>query len=63
MSKAHSFFLALLVAVVIAALVPVSVALWRLLLTQVSGMGMFAYSTMLACVALPFLYAMFRRMK
>ena len=63
MSKAHSFFLALLVAVVIAVLVPVSVAMWRLLLAQVSGMGMFAYSTMLACVALPFLYAMFRRMK
>lgn len=63
MSRAHSFFLALLLAVLLAVLVPVSIALWRVLLTQISGLGVFAYSTMLACVAMPFLYAMLRRMK
>lgn len=63
MSKAHAFFLTLLVSVLIAIAVPISVALWRLVLTQLSGLGMFAYSTLLACVAAPFLYAMFRRMR
>jgi hypothetical protein len=63
MSKSHAVFLSVLLAVVIAIAVPISVALWRLLLTQVSGIGMFVYSTLLACVAAPFLYAMFRRMK
>ena len=63
MSKAHAFFLALLVAAFMAVSVPLFVALWRLILTQLSGIGVFAYSTLLACVAMPFMYAMFRRMK
>jgi hypothetical protein len=63
MSKAHAFFLTLLASVLISVAVPISVALWRLVLAQVSGLGMFAYSTLLACVAAPFLYAMLRRMK
>jgi hypothetical protein len=62
MSKTHSFFLALLVAVLMAVFVPLLVELWYLLLTHVSSMGVFTYSSLMACVALPFLYVMFRRM-
>ena len=63
MSKTHALFLALLVAALMAVSVPLMVALWKLLLAQIVGMGMFWYSTTLACVAAPFLYAIFRRMK
>lgn len=63
MSKTHAFFLALLCAALFAVAVPVGVVVWRFLMTQVSAVGLFGYSTILGCVAAPFLYVMFRRMK
>lgn len=63
MSRPTSLFLALLLSAFIAVAVPLCIVLWRMLLTQIAGIGVFAYSTILACVAAPFLYIMLRRMR
>ena len=67
MSKAHAFFLALLVSALIAVLVPASILLWGVLLRamarlQASDVGVYEFGAAVAVAAMPCLYVLFRRM-
>lgn len=63
MSRTHAAFLALLVSALLAIGVPMAYALWQMMLERIAGIGQFRYSVLIACIAAPIWYVVFRRLK
>lgn len=63
MSRAHAFFLTLLIWALFVSAVPLCYALWQLLLPKLHELGLWWYSGLMASVAAPFWYLMLRRMR